>query len=702
MAAPHPSDPNIVYIGAVNGGVWKTMDAMSPHPSWEPLTDDAKSLSIGALAFDPTDASHQTLVAGTGRYSSNNRTGTALIGLMRTTDGGGSWELIDGSRLLRNTHIVGVAPRGDIIVVASDRGVFRSSEDGQWKKISGAPDSGLPAGYSFDLVTDPEDPARLYTNAGAKGIFQSLDTGATWTKISDAAIDQVLTNDTANIKIAVGPSYTLYVAVANYAGAYSALVGLFRSGDGGASWTALDLPSTIEAGGVAFGIHPGGQAGIHLSLAADQTDPNIVYIGGDRQPSFDEGAAAEPQTGCFDEPIESWPNSLGACNYTGRLFRIDASLPPGQQATPLTHSGTASMTAPHADSRGMAISPSGDLLEVDDGGIYRRTNPRSKDGDWFSMNGNLQITEFHSAAWDANTHTVLGGSQDTGAPHQAKSVNRAWETILEGDGGVVAIDVTSTPGRSIRYVSNYGLQGFTRLNYDETNTLKSWDFPQLAVVGQSGEKFEGQFYTPIELNRVDPRRLVIGGAGRVYESFDQGDTIEELEPPLIMNGAEAVAYGGAGNPDMLYVGAGRNVFVRKGPPPAPLVRAAGYRGKSIVGIATDPNDPNSAFVVDPANVYRTSDGGATWTKVSGNLASYEPDILRSVTYSPDIDGGSVVVGTNAGVFAAAGPDYSNWIRLGSGLPNVPVFRLQWSPQDQILLAGTHGRGAWILDFKQGP
>ena len=147
------------------------------------------------------------------------------------------------------------------------------------------------------------------------------------------------------------------------------------------------------------------------------------------------------------------------------------------------------------------------------------------------MDGNLQVTELHSVAWDSNTHTVLGGAQDTGAPHQSKSLNRTWETLLEGDGGVVAIDVTSTPGRSIRYVSTYLLQDFTRLNFDETNTLQSLDYPQLAVVGTSGEKFEGQFYTPLELNQVDPRRLIIGGARQVYESFDQGDTIEELEPP---------------------------------------------------------------------------------------------------------------------------------------------------------------------------
>ncbi len=703
IAAPHPADANIVYVGAVNGGVWKTTDAMSPTPSWQPLTDDARSLSIGALAFDPTDASLQTLVAGTGRYSSNNRTGTALIGLMRTTDGGASWEVSDGGKLLRNAQIVAVAPRGVIITVASDKGLFRSFADGEWKKISGAPDSGLPNGYSLDLASDPEDPARLYTNAGAKGIFQSLDSGASWTKISDAAIDQVLTGNTVNLKLAVGPNHTLYVAIANSTGRTTALAGLFRSADGGTSWTALDLPSTVEAGGVAFGLHPGGQAGIHLSLAADATNPNIVYIGGDRQPSFDEGAAADPRSGCYDEPVPSWPNSLGACDYSGRLFRIDASLPPGQQATPLTHKGTASMTAPHADSRGLVMSPSGDLIEVDDGGIYRRTNPRSADGDWFSMNGNLQVTEFHSAAWDANTHTILGGAQDTGAPHQAKSLNRLWESILEGDGGVVAIDVTSTPGRSIRYVSNYSLEGFTRLNFDDTNTLQSFDYPQLAVVGTSGEKFEGQFYTPLELNQVDPRRLIIGGARQVYELSDQGDTIEEVEPPLTMNGAEAVAYGGAGNPDMLYIGAGKRVYVRNAPPPAPLVRAASYPGtRAIAGIAIDPNDPNTAFVIDFADVFRTGDGGASWTKVSGNLSSYDPDILRSVIYSPDINGGSVVVGTNEGVFAASGPDYSDWTKLGSGLPNAPVYRLQWSPKISVLLAGTHGRGAWILDFKQGP
>ena len=67
---PHPTDPNTVYIGSVNGGVWKTENATAAHPQWVVLTDTQASLSIGALEFDPTDSGAQTLVAGVGRFSS--------------------------------------------------------------------------------------------------------------------------------------------------------------------------------------------------------------------------------------------------------------------------------------------------------------------------------------------------------------------------------------------------------------------------------------------------------------------------------------------------------------------------------------------------------------------------------------------------------------------------------------------------------
>src|SRR5262249_44181875 len=86
--AAHPTDSNILYVGGVNGGIWRTGNAKAASPTWTPLTDNFPSLSIGALEFDPTDATHRTLVAGIGRFSSFGRNGGPLTGILRTTDGG--------------------------------------------------------------------------------------------------------------------------------------------------------------------------------------------------------------------------------------------------------------------------------------------------------------------------------------------------------------------------------------------------------------------------------------------------------------------------------------------------------------------------------------------------------------------------------------------------------------------------------------
>ena len=94
--AAHPTNPDILYAGAVNGGLWRTQNATATRPNWTPLTDFQASLSIGALEFDPTDATHQTLVAGIGLFSSFARRGGARTGLLRTTDGGTTWTPIDG------------------------------------------------------------------------------------------------------------------------------------------------------------------------------------------------------------------------------------------------------------------------------------------------------------------------------------------------------------------------------------------------------------------------------------------------------------------------------------------------------------------------------------------------------------------------------------------------------------------------------
>src|SRR5207302_7091190 len=127
-------------------------------------------------------------------------------GLLRTTNGGALWSVVDGAGLLNGLNISGVAPRGDTIVIAvndtddcdilskcDDVGIWRSIHSGSdWIKISGGDSTGLPNGASSSLVGDPNKPEILYTNAGTTGLYKSTNTGALWAKVSDSDMDSLV------------------------------------------------------------------------------------------------------------------------------------------------------------------------------------------------------------------------------------------------------------------------------------------------------------------------------------------------------------------------------------------------------------------------------------------------------------------------------------------------------------------------------
>ena len=684
-----PVDPNVLYVGAVNGGIWKTTNARASEPTWTPLTDDHPSLSIGALEFDPIDSTHQTLLAGIGHFSSFGGFGDMLAGLLYTTDGGASWADIDGGGALRNANIAGVAARGSTFVLAIDEaspnhcdliGVYRTTDRGAtFAQVT----TGLPAGRAMDLAGDPIDSATLYTSIvfadvcahTANGIFKSTDAGATWVRGSDAAIEAALTNDTARVKISVGRHNDVYVGIVK-----DGLTNLFRSGDAGGTWTAMDLPTTVESG-IPVGV--GGNRDM-FSIRADPENANLVYVGGTAQP-------------------EPFPNSIGARDFDGRLFRGDAARPSGSQWVHLTHSnvlgamggGTAHGSAPHADSRGIAFDAGGDLVEVDDGGVYRRTLPRANAGDWVSVNGTLQVTELHDVAYDHVAHVIVGGAQDTGTVEQQVSGNPRWNTFSGGDGGDVLVDTTSLPGESIRYSSVYGLQDFRRSTYDASNMLLAETFPALEVIG-GGAPFQGSFVTPIALDTVEPARLVIVGSDSIYESFDRGDTLLEIGPGL-GTGQHAVVYGGSRdglkNPDVLYVGRQSTVYARLTAGGALIPTT--YAGGEVRGVVMEPQDWMTAFAIDPAHVYETTDAGSTWTDVSGNLPALGVANFRTLAYlgSP-VD--ALTLGTEQGVFVTFAGQLGRWLQLGTGLPGAIVNDLAYDQVDDVLVAGTMGRGAWML------
>ena len=239
--AANPANPNILYVGAANGGVWRTDNATATNPTWTPLTDSQSSLSIGAIAFDPTDPTNQTLVAGIGRWSDFGLAGGNLTGILRTTDGGATWTQLDGGGLLDGKDISGIAARGNTILVSVDRadsgsladaGIFRSTDGGltftQLSKTNGQA-TGLPGGVAYDLAADPtQSPTSSTRRSWAPSPWRpehrlqvdqhgrDLEPGEHHGRRELHPRQRLVA--TTNIRISVGSSNNVYVGIVNAKG----------------------------------------------------------------------------------------------------------------------------------------------------------------------------------------------------------------------------------------------------------------------------------------------------------------------------------------------------------------------------------------------------------------------------------------------------------------------------------------------------
>jgi len=705
----HPSDADIIYVGGVNAGIWKTENATDLRPNWDSLTDEFQSLSIGSLDMDPTDVTHQTLVAGIGRFSSYLFEGGGRIGLLRTTDGGANWTVIDGGGAMVGRNVAAVAARGSTIVAAvntadaftfGEIGIWRSTDGGAtFTQISSGDGSatGLPGGVTHDIGRDRSNPARLFTSVifadnvgGVNGIYRSTNTGATWTKVSTPEVDSFITNSTVNVEFSVSGD-TVYVGMIGIPGSTQApdtgaLAAVFRSGDGGDSWESMGVPTTIEDG-VAVGASPGGQGSRHFSIQADPQDDSTVYVGGDRQPFLSEFTDRQP-------PF--WPNSINGIDFSGRLFRgefVDAST---TNWTPLTHIGTASNSSPHADSREMAFDANGDLIEVDDGGIYRRTSPQNASGDWFSINGDLSTTEYHGIAYDSLSDIIIGGAQDVGTTEQLVPDGATFRSVSTADGGDVAVDNIFSGTQSIRYSSFQNLGGFRRRIMDPANALVSQNFPGLNVT--AGPAFSPQFYTPIATNPVVGNRLLIGAGSALYETVDGAATLQSIGNGIAINSfvGDPLIYGvPGGNADLVLAASGVGLYTRTAAPPALVAFNSEPTGQPISSLAINPDDDTDIFALSTGQVAFSTDFGTNWTDITGNLGSFNPRRLRALAFAPG-DDPALLVGSDRGIFVAfESSGYSSWSRLGgANLPNAPVFELDYDIDDDVLIAGLLGRGAW--------
>ena len=401
----------------------------------------------------------------------------------------------------------------------------------------------------------------------------------------------------------------------------------------------------------------------------------------------------------------------------------------------------------------MALDLTGNIVEVDDGGVYRRSAPTINSGDWTSVGGTaatgIGVTEMYSVAYDNHGHVVLAGTQDNGTIEQTTPGTRAWSAIYGGDSGAVRVFDSSPTADSFRYSSNELLRQFQRREFSPLGApvgpavyaaLHVVDTIDKTLIGVSGSRFDTNISvnTTLAVNRVNPGWLIFatkslyettdhaenvtalggvtaaGGAPQFNDGIDNDgdgttDEADEMRPQLILGDfVRAVAYGGVKNgtgfPDVLYAGAGAELRIRRAgggignvPSVNDAYTAKAGTGSVITAITLAQSDWETAFVGDNSDrVFLTLDGGFSWSQIAG-LYPMDGGFLRSLAEAETGSVRALFAGSRDGVFWTVdnGSGFGPWSEFGAGsLPNAPVRELEYDPIDDVLVVATLGRGAW--------
>jgi autotransporter-associated beta strand protein len=710
-----PVNANTFYIGTVGGGIWKTTNGGT---TWTPLTDNQATLSISSLAFDPTDANHNILVAGTGLTANGTvcNTGSCFFtssgglrnGLLYSTNGGATWTSL-GATTLGGQTVDAVAARGSVLLAgtfeesfaasaAQQRvgGLYRSADGGAtFTLVSGS--GGLPTGAVSGIAGDPNNANRIYaavssptagTNAQT-ALFVSNDAGVNWTQVFGAGQSGGTISGASQtvLKVATGPGGAIAVGVVDLA--TKAVTGLFWSGNSGTSWTSLAVPT----------INPGNQAPTNFAITIDPNHTNLVYVSGD---------------------------AFQVTPFTVTAFRIDAVNTPGT-ATSITDGNTSNGSTVHADSRSLTFDANGRLVLTSDGGIYARSNPGSNAGAWTSLIGNVAVLQPYAVGYDAVGKRLIAASQDNGVSIQSARNNPLWNATHGADGiNAFVNDVTlAGAGRTAFYQNSQGLGFMTRIVLDaqgnqiSPNTANPNVSLGANVTCNGGLSCPGQvagswFSSPWVNNRVDPTRMALGG-NNVYVTQDtltgaQGPTVGAVDLTLTDLGATGsfvtkIAYGTRDNQNFVLVGAGNGVWQSTTAAAASLQHVLAYTGLSPTGLVSDPRSQNRYFVADNVNLFGTTNQGAAFTTLTGNLPA---GIIRPTALEFISNNGvnALLVGSLGSVanlqstIVAADSDaagaLSNWRLFGSGLPNTQVSALSYNSAVDVLAVGTFGRGVFTL------
>lgn len=728
-----PSPSKTFYVATAGGGIWKTSNAGT---TFRPIFENQRCVAMGDLAIAPSDTN--VIYAGSGEQNSRNSISPGC-GVFKSTDGGRNWthlglpETEHIGRLQvhpRDPNVVYMAVLGSAWKPSKARGLYKTTDGGKsWTVMKFISER---AGF-IDVQLDPTNPDIVWASSyerqrgpyflqsGGPGsaLWKSTDAGVTWTKVSGGGFPASMLG---RIEIAIARSnpkimYTMVEAdtMPNTVKdatkkAQTRLSGLYRSEDGGATWTRTATDNVRPF--------------YYSQVRVDPRNADRVYFSSTPVKVSDEG---------------------------GKSAR-DATV------------------GIHVDHHAMWIDPNDPehIVVGNDGGVAQTWD---KGGSYDILN-HINIGQFYAISYDmAKPYNICGGLQDNGSwcgpsrRTRGQITNESWVYISGGDGFVTAQDPTDP---NIVYSESQG-GNMGRLNMatgERTNLVKpSWRprYMQFedSIIVERGDTTKPE--TPAQKRRIAALRaqqladstaldmrwnwntpfflsphnpsVFYAGANRVVKSTRRGDDLMVISPDLSLrdtmkirvstkttggitiDATGAETYGtivslieSPVRPGLLYAGTddGNVWLTRNDGATWEKIASSKFTGlpaETYVSRIEASHHDTSTFYITFDNhrrgdftsyVYGTRDYGQTFTNLGATLPSGGPDFAHVIREDP-VNPNLLFVGTDVGVYMSMNRGQS-WQRFMTGLPTVPVHDLQIHPRDHELIAGTHGRAIYVVDI----
>ncbi len=673
------SNPNIIYVGAATGGVWKSTDA---GLTWEPVFDDQPVSSIGAIAINQSNPS--IVWVGTGEAAPRNSCGVGR-GVYLTIDGGKNWKLLGLEKTEKISKILLDPNDPDTAYVAAmgttwgenpERGVFKTVDRGKtWEKVLYVDEKTGVA----DMAMAPDNPNKImaalwqhrrwpwfFKSGGpGSGLYLTVNGGKDWKKLTHE--DGLPKGELGRIGIAFSTNkpnivYALVEAKDNV---------LLRSEDGGYKWTAVNNKEEVS-----------NRPFYYQRIWVNPVNENIVYMLHSRMMVSEDG---------------------------GKSF---TNLPTFTQA--------------HSDFHALWIHPNGERMIVgNDGGVVISHNR----GKTWRFVENLPFGQFYHVSFDMEIpYNLYGGLQDNGSWMGQAYVlkergvyNYLWKTVGGGDGFDTEPD-PENPG------AGYGMSQGGNLYYFDTTTGTSRGI----VPTESDVKHRYNWNAGFAVDPFDPKTIYLGSQF-VHRSQDKGQTWEIIGPDMTTNDPEKQRQAESGGltldvtnaenhctimciapspvqKGVIWIGTddGNLQLTQDGGDTWTLVSKELTSGKKgmvpactwIPHVEASKFDAARAYVVFDdhrrANwetyVYVTNDFGKTWK----SIATPEIDGFCHVIEEDTVNENLLFLGTEFGLYMSLDKGES-WIKWTHGFPTAPVRDLAVHPRENDLIIATHGRSLYIID-----